>query len=309
MLTAYRSTTFRALGTTATLAIDDPGAFAPAEEMLRHELAAIDRSCSRFRDDSELSGVNRAAGTAVHVSSLLIEALDVALRAATITGGDVDPTVGRAMGEAGYDRDFSLVSGPSPGVRVRLAPVPGWRSVQVDRAAGTVTVRKGVRIDLGATAKAFAADRAASAIHESTGAGVLIGLGGDLALAGDAPGDGWPVYVTEDHRRLDAEGAGETVCLRDGGLATSSTTVRRWGPDGDPRHHIIDPASGAPVVEVWRTVSVAAATCIDANIASTAAIVRGRDALGWLAGMGLPSRLVTRDGEVEYVGDWPRGLR
>ena len=132
MIAAHRSASFTALGTTALVAVDEPGALGEAEAVLRGELDRIDRACSRFREDSELSGVNRAMGEEVEVSALLIEALEVALRAAAITDGDVDPTVGRAMGELGYDRDFSLVPGARPGVRVRLAPVPGWRTVQVD---------------------------------------------------------------------------------------------------------------------------------------------------------------------------------
>ena len=200
--------------------------------MLRDELARIDRACSRFRDDSDLSALNRAAGSEVAVGMLLWEALSVAMRAAAITDGDVDPTVGRAMGEMGYDRDFSLVRGPRPGVLVTITPIPGWRTVRVDRERGTVTLPRGVAIDLGATAKAFAADRAARAVHDATGAGTLVGLGGDIALRGPPPKGGWPVRVTDDHRNPDAEG--ETVSLREGGLATSSTTVRRWGADATP---------------------------------------------------------------------------
>ena len=307
MITARRSTTFTALGTTALVAVDEPAALGAAEAVLRGELDRIDRACSRFREDSELTAVNRAAGGEVAVSALLIEALEVALRAAAITDGDVDPTVGRGMDELGYDRDFSLVAEARPGVRVRIAPVPGWRTVRLDRARGTVAVPRGVRIDLGATAKALAADRAARAIHEATGAGTLVSLGGDIALCGEAPGGGWPVHVTDDHR--DLHGEGETIGLREGALATSSTTVRRWGSGAGRRHHILDPRRSEPAEEVWRTVSVAAATCVDANIAATAAIVRGRAAPRWLADAGLPARLVSRDGEIVRVGDWPEPAR
>jgi thiamine biosynthesis lipoprotein ApbE len=307
VITARRSTSFTALGTTALVAVDDPAALGEAEAVLRRELDGIDRACSRFREDSELTAVNRAAGGEVAVSALLIEAVEVALRAAAITDGDVDPTVGRAMDELGYDRDFSLVAGARPGVRVRIAPVPGWRTVRLDRARGTVAVPPGVRIDLGATAKALAADRGAHAIHEATGAGTLVSLGGDIALCGEAPGGGWPVRVTDDHRDLDGEG--ETIGLSEGGLATSSTTVRRWESGAGPRHHILDPRRAEPAEEVWRTVSVAAATCVDANIAGTAAIIRGRSAPRWLADAGLPARLVSREGEVVHVGDWPEPAR
>jgi thiamine biosynthesis lipoprotein len=98
---------------------------------------------------------------------------------------------------------------------------------------------------------------------------------------------------------------GETVSIASGGLATSSTTVRRWSRGGIPVHHIIDPRTGLPAREVWRTVSVCAATCVDANTASTAAIVLGEHAPAWLARQGLPARLVRRDGGTVRIGGWP----
>lgn len=307
MVAATASTSFSALGTTALVAVARADALEEAGRLLRAGLERIDRACSRFRDDSDLGRVNRARGRETAVGPLLIEALETAVRAAGITGGDVDPTVGRAMGDLGYDRDFALVRGARPGVVVRITPVPGWRTIRIDRAAGTVTVPEGVALDLGATAKALAADRAAREIHDATGAGTLVGLGGDIALCGAAPGDGWPVRVADDHR--DLGGDGETILLREGGLATSSTTVRRWAGAGGPRHHILDPGRAAPAAEVWRTASVAAATCVDANIASTAAIVRGHAAPQWLAEAGLPARLVSPEGVVIHVAGWPEAGR
>ncbi len=307
MVAEHASATFPALGTTALVAVDRPAYIDLAESVLHDELDRVDRACSRFRDDSELSALNRAAGEEVAVGMLLWEVIAAALRAAAITDGDVDPTVGRAMSEIGYDRDFALVRGPRPGVVVTITPIPGWRAVRLDRERGTVTVPAGVSIDLGATAKALAADRAARAVHDATGAGTLVSLGGDIALCGPAPEGGWPVRITDDHRLLDGEG--ETVALREGGLATSSTTVRRWAGSDGARHHILDPRRGTVAREVWRTVSVAAATCVNANIASTAAIIRGHGAPAWLSDARLPARLVTPGGTVVQVGDWPEPVR
>jgi thiamine biosynthesis lipoprotein len=112
--------------------------------------------------------------------------------------------------------------------------------------------------------------------------------------------------VAEDHSSP-LDGPGQTVALRGGGLATSSTTVRRWKRGERELHHILDPASGRPAQECWRTVSVAAACCVDANIASTAAIVRGGRAPDWLESLGLPSRLVAIDGTVSFAAGWPEG--
>ena len=181
---------------------------------------------------------------------------------------------------------------------------PGWRAIELDRERSAIRVPTGVRLDLGATAKAWVADRAAAAVHEATGAGSLIGLGGDIATAGAAPEEGWRIYVTDDHRRVPGE-QGQTISIRSGGIATSSTTARRWRHEGRTQHHIIDPATGAPVAPRWRTVSVAAETCLDANIASTAALIRADAAPAWLGQLGLPARLVGNDGAVRLIGEWP----
>jgi thiamine biosynthesis lipoprotein len=286
------------------LRVTDPSALGAARAEVEAELEAIDRACSRFRADSELSRVNADAGRSVAVSPLLVGALEVALRAAELTGGDVDPTLGECLVLAGYDRDWRLLStnqsAPAITARVRA----GWRTILVDRATCSVCIPAGVRLDLGATAKAWAADRCARAAAAADDCGVLMGLGGDIATAGAAPESGWRIRVTDDHRS-DLAVPGQTVAIRSGGLATSSTSVRRWRRGGQAMHHIIDPATGAPVESTWRTVSVAAADCTEANIASTAAIVRGEGAPEWLEGLGLPARLTDADGRVRSVGDWP----
>jgi FAD:protein FMN transferase len=295
---------FAALGTTATVVTDDRRVLPYAEELLRDELAAIDKACSRFRDDSELTAVNAGAGRAVRVGPLLLAAVDAALMAAEATDGLVDPTVGRTLVGLGYDRDFASLGDRWGRTRVRIAPAGGWRCVRLDRAAATLELPEGVALDLGATGKAFAADRAADAIADATASATLVSVGGDIATAGTAPCGGWPIRVTDDHRAL--EGAGQTVGVGSGGLATSSTTVRRWSAGGAVRHHIVDPRSGLPVSDVWRTVSVAAATCLAANAASTAALVRGREAPAWLESRGFDARLVTPEGRVHTTGGWPQ---
>src|SRR5204862_4096223 len=95
------------------------------------------------------------------VSSLFLTSLRVALRAARVTDGDVDPTVGRALRVAGYDRDFAEVR-ERPPRRVSFVATPGWRSIGVDERRRAVRVPRGVELDLGATAQALAADRAAT---------------------------------------------------------------------------------------------------------------------------------------------------
>jgi thiamine biosynthesis lipoprotein len=298
---AYHSASFEAIGVTNQVTVADRAALPRALEIARAEVEAFDLACSRFRDDSELAALNRA-GVARPASPLLLEAVQVALAAAEATGGLVDPTVGAAMRGIGYDRDFDVLISTGARPRFTLVPASGWRSVSVDAGRASVTLRRGTELDLGATAKAFAADRIAQAVREATATDVLVSLGGDIAVAGAPPG-GWPVRVTDDHRR--SGGRGQTVAVSEGGLATSSTTVRRWRAGQVEMHHIVDPATGVPALEHWRTVSVAAACCVDANAAATAAIIKGVSAPDWLESLGLPARLVRADGTVATTGSWP----
>jgi thiamine biosynthesis lipoprotein len=312
-----------ALGTRVRVVVTDDAALEQARRLLAAELAELDRACSRFRADSELRRLDgNLAGTgAAPVSELLADALLVALEAARATGGDLDPTVGRAIEQLGYDRDFAdlppadAVSGlhgvPGrhgvPSLRVVPVPAPGWQHVELDHARRTVRVPAGVRLDLGATAKAFAADRAAQQLHARLGTGVLVSLGGDIRVAGEPPDGGWQVRVQDvtGHPGDLADGPFEQVALHGGALATSSTTARRWVRGGSVVHHILDPRSGLPADTPWRTVSVFAGTCVEANTASTVAVIRGAAGRGWLEGLGLPARLVDHQGRVTRLGAWP----
>lgn len=315
---AEASASWQALGTGVQVIVTDPRQLPAARELLAEDLAAVDQACSRFRPDSEIVGLDTArpaAGAArrpgwtgpVRISPLLAEAIGAALRAARATGGDVDPTVGRAMDAIGYDRDFPLVAADGPAVKLRVVAVPGWRQIELDEAGCLLSLPAGVRLDLGATAKAWAADRSAARLAASLGCGVLVSLGGDIAVAGPPPDGGWRVRVQDVSGRPEDPpvGPAAVVAIREGGLATSSTTARRWRRGGDLLHHILDPRTGLPAPPVWRTVSVAAGSCLDANTASTAAVIRGRGAPTWLAGLGLPARLVGEAGDVLTVAGWP----
>ncbi|MFI8499597.1 FAD:protein FMN transferase [Streptomyces sp. NPDC085524] len=295
---------FPALGTTAALLVTDPSALPTAEAVLRAELAAVDRTCSRFRPDSELSRVNLNPEGTRAVSEYFAEALQAALRAARLTDGAVDPTVGSAVIALGYDRTFASVR-PDDARPVPVArPAPGWRHIAFDPRARRLRLPPGTRLDLGATAKALAADRAARQAAAVTGCGVLVSLGGDLATAGPAPEGGWRIALADDHARPAPEG-GAAVAVTGGALATSGIRVRTWRRGGRVVHHIVDPATGEPATPGWRTVTVAAATCVDANAVSTAAIVLGDRALDWLRGTALPARLTGLDDTVVRLGGWP----
>ena len=300
-----------ALGTTARLAVWPPENAFPAMTAVDGVLGALDLQASRFRPDSEISWLHRAHGGLFMLSDGLAEAVRVALAAAAWTGGLADPTVGAALISLGYDRDFAAIDPDRPGPAAGPVPAPGWHSVRLD--GPLLRLPSGVLLDLGATAKGLGSDRAARAVRTATGSsaslnggGVLVSLGGDIATGGTPPAGGWPVLVADGPGPA-GPGPAQMVRLARGAVATSSITCRRWRRAGRVMHHIVDPRTGLPADGPWRTVSVAAATCADANAAATAAVVAGDQAEQWLAGAGLPARLVNHDGTIRCTGGWPEG--
>jgi len=334
----YGSAHWSALGSYVHLVVADGERLEAARAGVVAVLDAVDRSCSRFRDDSDLVRANRAAGRWVRVDRLLTDALAVAVAAAAETDGLVDPTLGAHLAALGYDRDLSMVrslSGPAgepradrkgPGgpppdrsrsgrggpdesgpAAIPALPVPNaWRELGID-PDGAVYVPPGVALDLGATGKAFAADLIARSVPKEAGTDLVISLGGDVAVGLiQDPDLDWPVIVTEQVEDADGDAA-ETVMISSGGLATSSVTRRRWKYGGRVMHHLLDPRTGAPVSRVWRTATVSGASCVAANTASTVSIVLGEQAPAWLAERDLAARLVAVDGTVVRVGGWPEG--
>jgi thiamine biosynthesis lipoprotein len=298
---------FTALGTMTAFATTSRCAFEAAETILREELIAIDLSCSRFRIDSEISRAHEQGGRAVVISQLLTEVVQAALDVARETNGAVDPTVGAAVNALGYDRDFDGVPASLPAPTSRARPAAGWSCIELDSDERVLRIPKGVVLDLGATAKAFAADRAAARMARTTGCGVLVNLGGDIAVAGPAPVDGWPVGIAASCR-TSPDRTDEVVAIRAGGLASSGTSVRSWWRGGRQLHHIVDPKTGDNPEVCWQLVSVAASSAVAANSASTAAIVWGEAAIRLLSGMGHSCRLVHASGSVVKLGGWPEDL-
>lgn len=304
---------WRAWGTGVAVAVTADRAIDAACALVGQELDEMDRACNRFRPDSDLSAVNRSAGRPVRVGARCMEALQVARHAAARTDGAVDPTVGTAVCALGYDRDYdTLVASPPPSLPLPPPqPAIGWRSVILDPGRGTVVIPAGVALDLGATAKALCADRAAARVAAELGCGTVVDLGGDVAMGGPPPIGGWQVAVVESARTeivpdLDRAHRPPAVTLWRGGLATSGTALRTWRRGGHQLHHIVDPSTGLPAAAVWRMVTVAAPSCVEANTASTAAVVWGEDGPFRLAQLGLAARFVRNaDGEVVAVGGWP----
>lgn len=287
--------------TDCRLVVTEPAQLAAASDLVDAELSRIEQACSRFRLDSELMTLVRDEDGAADLSPLLAELVGAALLAARESDGAVDPTLGAVLAGLGYDRDIrELRTGTTGRPVVVLRQHVGWRSLRLD--GRRLEMPRGTQLDLGASAKAVAADRCARLVHDELGTGVLVSLGGDIATAGPTPAGGWQVTVQDLPEDLPQQ-----ITLHDGAaVATSSTARRTWSQDGHPRHHVVDPATRLPATGPWRSVTVVAPTCLRANTATTAALVKGDAALAWLRSTGLPARLVSHDGALVTLGGWPR---
>jgi thiamine biosynthesis lipoprotein len=158
-----------ALGCLMRVVVTRPSGLIAAKRAVDEVVDAMDAAASRFREDSELCRLNARPEQDVVVSPLLAAAIAVAVRAAHLTGGAVDPTIGFAMKLAGYDTDFALVPADGSPIRVVAARVPGWRAIQFRPSSRLVRLPRGVELDLGATAKALAADMAVVAASHAAG--------------------------------------------------------------------------------------------------------------------------------------------
>ncbi|WP_432476276.1 FAD:protein FMN transferase [Nocardioides sp. GXQ0305] len=299
-----RHTVLEAFGSYLFLAVRRPATLPAVVRLAETVVADVDATCSRFRADSDLSRVNASAGRWVEVDPLLVAAVEVACRAAEATDGLVSPLLGRTLVELGYDRDLRRLTPPLATVlpgdgTAAPAPAPdAWRDIRAGQEA--LRLPAGTALDLGSTGKAWAADLIAAAIEDEVGAPALVSVGGDVRIA--APdGHPWRVAVSE----TPGGPVEQEVALDHGGLATSSTRVRRWTHRGVVRHHLVDPRTGRPADPVWQTVTAAGPSCVAANTSSTAAVVLGAPAPRWLADRDVPARLQPPWGDVVTTGGWP----
>lgn len=280
------------------VSVAEPLLLGAARALTTDVMRSVSAAVNRFDPASELSAVNRRAGAMTPVSSLCDVLVAAALKAAELTGGACDPTVGAHVVAAGYDRDIADVR-HSPGMQTASPTPPDWRRVRRNRALRLVGVPAGMALDLGATAKAWTAQRCAERIHTELGTPALVSIGGDACAAG-APERPWRILVSEQ-----PGGPGQLVTLDHGALTTSTTTVRTWTRQGRRVHHIIDPRSGQPSTGRWRSASVWADEAVLANAVSTAVVAHAEVTDDLLARTRVSARLVDLDGRVRLVQDWP----
>jgi FAD:protein FMN transferase len=293
---------FAAMGTTVTVLA--PAAHGPqAIEIVRTLFDEWERALSRFLPESELSRLNARAGTAVEVSPLLWDVLTTALEAARATDGRYDPTLLRQMLWIGYDRTFADIDrkGRVAAPTVGQARIGGdWRLIQLDQAR-RVTLPEGAGLDFGGIAKGMAVDAALDQLRALGLTPALVNAGGDLAVAGQPPGQcDWPIAVPGRDRHW-------TIPLRNGAIATSTVTRRNWHQGDEVRHHLIDPATGEPARSDILSVTVVAPYCRQAEVGAKMALLLGAQAgVRFLETRGLAGLLIPTTGDYLAAGSWPR---
>jgi FAD:protein FMN transferase len=277
---------FRAMGTDVSLlgpgTRDDP-TFLRASATIEHVFAREEQRFSRFRANSELSVVNASAGRWTQASPAFEELVGIALTHAERTEGLFDPTVLGAMIAAGYDRTFDDVLAGARGALHPPHPCGRWR--EIETRPGAILLPVGVGLDLGGIAKGWTVDLAAEAALHAGLPWSLVNAGGDLRIAGDAP----PIDVRIEDPG-DSSEAAAWLRLASGALASSSTTRRAWGPD---LHHIVDPRTGAPAESPIVQATAWAATCAEAEVLATWALLTGPGAVRTV-----PCALASHDGDL-----------
>jgi thiamine biosynthesis lipoprotein len=255
---------------------------------------------SRFRPDSELSRLNARAGEPVVASAVLFDVVSAGVAAAQATDGLFDPTLLPQLVRVGYSESF--VRNRPFAAAARGAPEPGgaWRNVVLDHRLRTVVLPHTCALDLGGIAKGMSVDAALELLERGGVEAALVSAGGDLAVLGLPPDRRtWPVLIGDDEER-------EMVALSRGALATSGVAGRSWLQGGIPRHHLLDPRTGDPVISDLLEVTVAAGTCKLAEVAATVCFLlgsqHGRD---FVVSNKLAGRLTRRDGTRSAVGPWP----
>ncbi len=295
---------FRAMGTRCHVLVNAP---APQAQQLvdlaQNRVELLEQCWSRFRSTSELSTLNERAGTgAVAVSDDLHTLVSHMQRAWAETDGLFDPTVLTAMRAWGYDDDFATVAARTAvTAAVAATSAPGMAQVRITDDA--VSLPAGVGLDPGAIGKGLAADLIATDLLAAGATGVLVNLGGDIALGGEPIAD--PDTDASWHITIDDERSPDTVLetialpapLAHAGIATSTTLTRRWAQGR--RHHVIDPRTGAMGADDLVQVTVVAAQAWWAEAAATAALLMPSDtARAWLTERGLSGILLTADDRI-----------
>jgi thiamine biosynthesis lipoprotein len=290
------------MGTTAHVIVvapegdpDDDGRAWAMVDMAQARLVELEARWTRFDPRSDVSRLNALRELPLIVSPETFALVELAVEGWRLTGGRFDPTVLDAMVVAGYDRSFEHVSAggdvPPTSPAGALEPTPGCEGISTDPIVGSVRLGAGVAFDPGGIGKGLAADLVARELLDAGARGACVNVGGDVRVVGEAPGGaGW---LVEAEHPMPGHAPLSRVRLRAGAVASSWRTERTWtGPDGTSRHHLVDPATGAPAASGLAGVCVIAGPAWLAEVLAKRAFVSGleagrrllddHDASGWL---------------------------
>jgi thiamine biosynthesis lipoprotein len=268
---------------------------------LHRLLEDLERRWSRFAPTSELSAINGNAPYPARVSAPTFELIRLSVEGWRRTGGRFDPTVGAAVIGNGYTRSFREMSGQGRVTPSLVASATGCAAVAMDEIRRTVAVPTGTLLDLGGVGKGRAADLGAALVAGDGKRSVCVNLGGDARMVGGAHiNGGWTIAVEDP---LDQARALTTLAVRDGAVATSARTRRRWLTPQGERHHLVDPATGAPARTGLAQVTVLAAEAAWAEMVAKAAFVAGvRDGPDLVERSGAAALFVSDDGDLIRAG-------
>ena len=288
-LTSMQSLAFPAMGTRVEVLLVAPPTRAARAALahVREEFERLEAIFSRFRPDSELSRLNEAGS--IEAGPDLLAVVELSIAARERSAGRFDPTLHDALVAAGYDRTFDELDEYAP-----AGPAPDPDTTRDVTVRGRrIELGPGVRLDLGGIVKGYAADRCASRLAPL--GPCLVNAGGDLAVAGPRSAGPWPVAVDLPQGRL-------TLAIAEGGLATSGRDRRRWRQRGEERHHLIDPATCRPAEGGPLTVTVAAPSATEAEVAAKSIFLAGERAEREAELLGTPAVIVRADGRPRLVG-------
>ena len=246
---------------------------ADGEEALRRAESifySVEAALSRFKPESELSRLNRSAGTTFAASSLLFTTVGMAKDAARNTGGIFDPTVLPLLLEAGYDRSFEALSQRSESP-VYLTSRYNWEDIHLNTDCSSIFIPAGCAIDLGGIGKGWTVDQAGVILDHFSG--YAVDGGGDIRIGGRrADGSLWPVGVADP---LKPEDDLMIISLSDCAICTSSTVKRHWQRGAYQSHHLIDTRTGKPSASSIISATVVSKSAAFAEVIAKTALVLG----------------------------------
>lgn len=255
---------------------------------------------SRFLPTSDITRLNWAEGAETEVDPLTVRLATAMLAGFARTGGDFDPTLLPELLAAGY-----VASRVDPDRTTTLpesARAPGEIGGMVIEN-NTISLPLGTTLDPGGIGKGLTADLVCEFALAEGAWGVMAEIGGDVVVAGDAPGaQGWRIGVEDPH----AEGEyAAIVRLGSGAIVTSSQLKRRWGSGSGERHHLMDATTGMSAVSTADSVSVIAAYGWYAETLTKPGFLRPiPDYLAWLATVGAAGSIIDRDGTLHSSSNW-----